>query len=93
MIKDGVSIGANTTVIAGVTIGKYAMVGAGSVVTKNVPDYGLVFGNPAFLKGFVCECCAKLSKVRKENNKVILNCSRCGKNIIIDSKVYKEVEG
>lgn len=92
MIKEGASIGANTTVIAGVTIGKYAMVGAGSVVTKNVPDYGLVFGNPASLKGFVCECGAKPSKVIKKNNRVILNCSGCGKNIIIDSKVYKEVE-
>ena len=92
IIKDGASIGANTTIVAGVTIGKYAMVGAGSVVTKNVSDYGLVFGNPACLKGFVCECGAKLSKSKRENNKVILNCSQCGKDIIIDCRVYEEVK-
>lgn len=52
-IKRGASIGANTTIVCGVTIGEYAMVGAGSVVTKDVPDYGLVYGNPAELHGSV----------------------------------------
>lgn len=52
-IKKGASIGANCTLLPGVTVGKYAMVGAGSVVTKSVPDYGLVYGVPAKLTGFV----------------------------------------
>nr|MBS0037126.1 N-acetyltransferase [Saprospiraceae bacterium] len=53
LIKKGATIGANATVICGLTIGKYAMVGAGSVVTKSVPDYGLAYGNPARLRGWV----------------------------------------
>jgi len=52
-VKKGASIGANSTILPGITIGKYALIGAGSVVTKDVPDYGLVFGNPARLKGKV----------------------------------------
>jgi UDP-2-acetamido-3-amino-2,3-dideoxy-glucuronate N-acetyltransferase len=52
-VKRGASIGANCTIICGITIGEYAMVGAGSVVTKDVPDYTLVFGNPAVSRGQV----------------------------------------
>lgn len=55
LLKEGCSIGANSTILAGVTIGKYAMVGAGSVVTKDVADYELVYGNPAEHKGNVNE--------------------------------------
>jgi len=55
-IKEGASIGANATILCGVTIGKWVMVGAGSVVTKDAPDYALVYGNPARVKGYVCEC-------------------------------------
>lgn len=54
-VKKGASIGANATIVCGVTIGEYAMIGAGSVVTKDVPPYGLVVGNPAGLKGYVDE--------------------------------------
>lgn len=60
LIKKGASIGSNTVVLPGVNIGEWALVGAGSVVTKDVPDYGLVFGNPAHLNGFVCKCAKKL---------------------------------
>jgi len=60
-VETGASIGANVTIIAGITIGKWAMVGAGSVVTKDVPDYALVYGNPARIRGFVCECGKKLN--------------------------------
>ncbi len=56
LVKKGASIGANSTIICGTTIGQYATVGAGSVVTKDVPDHALVFGSPAKIKGFVCEC-------------------------------------
>ena len=55
-IKEGASLGAGSIIIAGVTIGKYAMVGAGALVTKNVPDHALVIGNPARIRGWVCEC-------------------------------------
>lgn len=50
LVKKGASIGANATILPGVTIGEYALVGAGSVVTKDVPDYAVVYGNPAVVK-------------------------------------------
>ncbi len=53
LVQEGASLGANSTIRCGVTIGRWAMVGAGSVVTREVPDYGLVWGNPAQLRGFV----------------------------------------
>lgn len=61
-IKTGAAIGANSTILP-VTIGKWALVGAGSVVTKDVPGYGLVVGNPAKLIGYVCKCGNQLQDV------------------------------
>jgi acetyltransferase-like isoleucine patch superfamily enzyme len=55
VVKDGASLGANSTILAGLKIGKYSMIGAGSVVTKDVPDYKLVVGNPARVVGHVDE--------------------------------------
>lgn len=60
IIEDFASIGANSTIIAGNKIGKYAMIGAGSVLTKDVPAYTLWYGNPAQLKGYVCTCGRRL---------------------------------
>lgn len=60
ILKEGCSIGANATLLAGIDIGKYAMVGAGSVVTKSVPDYELVYGNPAIKHGYICSCSKKM---------------------------------
>lgn len=60
LIRRGASIGANATIVCGHTIGKYAMVGAGSVVTRDVPDYALVYGVPAKLQGYVCRCGERL---------------------------------
>jgi UDP-2-acetamido-3-amino-2,3-dideoxy-glucuronate N-acetyltransferase len=60
LVKKGASLGANSTVVCGIEIGRYAFVGAGSVVTKSVPDYALVFGNPARLRGWMCACGIKL---------------------------------
>jgi UDP-2-acetamido-3-amino-2,3-dideoxy-glucuronate N-acetyltransferase len=61
IVKKGASIGANATVVCGNTVGEYAFVGAGSVVTKDVPAYGMVYGNPARLHGYACECGARLT--------------------------------
>lgn len=60
LIKKGASIGANTTIVCGITIGKYAMIGAGAVVTKNVPAYALFYGNPARFVSWICKCTNKL---------------------------------
>jgi len=56
LVKRGASLGANCTVVCGTTIGRYAFVGAGSVVTRDVPDYALVYGNPARARGWMCAC-------------------------------------
>lgn len=61
LVKRGASIGANATIVCGHTIGEYAFVGAGSVVTRDVPAYGLVYGNPARLRGWACVCGQRLA--------------------------------
>ena len=61
LVRRGASLGANCTVVCGYTIGAYAFIGAGAVVTKDVPDYALVVGNPGRLTGWVCECGVKLA--------------------------------
>lgn len=73
-VEKGASIGANATIIAGVTIGEYAFVGAASVVTRNVTPFGLVVGQPARLVGFVCVCGKPLRDATP-------TCSRCGLEI------------
>lgn len=60
-VRKGATLGANCTIICGTTIGRYAFVAAGAVVTKDVPDYGLVMGSPAKVTGWMCECGTKLS--------------------------------
>ena len=56
LVKRGASIGANATIVCGVTLGRYCVVGAGGVVTRDVPDYAVVYGNPARVKSWVCYC-------------------------------------
>ncbi len=70
-MKKGASIGANAAVICGNTVGRYAFIGAGAAVNKNVPDYALAAGNPARLIGWVCECGERLADD--------LKCAECGK--------------
>ena len=60
MLKEGCSLGANSTTLPNLTIGRWAMVGAGSVVTHSVPDYALVTGNPARFRAWICRCGEKL---------------------------------
>ena len=74
VVKKGASIGANATIVCGHDIGRYAFVGAGAVVTQNVPDYALVYGAPARIRGYVCQCGEKL---HFEEGKA--SCTACGK--------------
>ena len=91
LVKKGASIGANSTIICGITIGKYALIGAGSVVTKDIPDHGLVYGNPARLRGFVCECGRKLKKIKEISDFVLMRCEHCEKEIKIPKKLYNSI--
>ncbi len=79
----GASLGANSTIRCGVTIGEWAMVGAGSVVTHDVPPYGLAFGNPARLRGFVCPCGKRVVEQSRNNNSVVARCPECGHELVI----------
>jgi len=89
LVKKGASIGANSTIICGITIGEYAMVGAGSVVTRDVPPFGLAYGNPARLKGFVCYCGKKLNEVVEENDVMIIYKCSCGEIVEIRKEWLK----
>jgi len=60
LVRKGATIGANATIICGNRIGQYAFIGAGSVVTKDVPDYALVYGNPGRVNGWVCQCAEEI---------------------------------
>ena len=95
VIKKGSSVGANATIVCGVTLGEYCMVAAGAVVTKSVPAYGLVIGNPGSLKGFVCKCGRKLGCRKPDSaindGKVELVCGTCEKKIIVSSDLYRLV--
>jgi len=82
LVREGASLGAGSIVVAGVTIGRFAMVGAGAVVTKDVPDYGLVYGNPARLAGYVCSCGHKLAK---EGERRPMKCPSCGREVDVTS--------
>jgi len=78
VVKKGATVGANSTIVCGNIIGRYAFIGASSLVTKDIPDYALAYGNPARIKGWVCECGAKLEFEKNYTAK----CAKCGKEYI-----------
>jgi UDP-2-acetamido-3-amino-2,3-dideoxy-glucuronate N-acetyltransferase len=90
-IGQGVGIGGGAVILPGVTVGKWAIIGAGSVVTRNIPEYGLAYGNPARLLGFVCPCGRRL-KLKKETGRDFqLECPRCEREIVIAPAVYHQI--
>ncbi len=82
LVKRGAAIGANAVIVCGIIVGEWAMIGSGAVVSRNVPNYGLVWGNPARLRGFVCPCGARLERVGAGAGIVHARCPQC--NIEID---------
>jgi UDP-2-acetamido-3-amino-2,3-dideoxy-glucuronate N-acetyltransferase len=82
LVKKGATLGANCTIVCGHSIGKYAFIGAGAVVTKDIPDHALMAGNPARQIGWVCQCGERLSDS--------FNCPSCGKIYIIKNGVLTE---
>ena len=92
LIKKGASVGASATVICGVTIGEYAMIGAGTVVTRDVPPFALMMGCPARLRGFVGKSGQKLDEiVQEDENHVILRSSVNGEEQKIGRKLYDSI--
>ena len=80
VVHEGATIGAGAVIGPGLTIGAYAMVGMGSVVTSDVPAHGLVYGNPARLRGYVCVCGEPRRDERHQNTTPERPCGRCGRN-------------
>lgn len=85
IVKKGASIGANATVVCGHTVGRYALVAAGAVVTEDVLDYALVMGVPAKQKGWVCECGYELSET--------LKCPECSKQYVLADGTLEMLKG
>lgn len=77
VVQHGASIGAGSVILCGITIGAFALIGAGSMVTKDVPPHTLVYGNPASLRGYVCRCARKLINVREHDNTRTGWCEAC----------------
>lgn len=87
LVKQGASIGANATIVCGVTLGRYCFVGAGAVVTHDLPDYSLVVGNPARQTGWMCRCGVKLAF---EDDKAV--CASCGTRYVKTGQKVKPEE-
>lgn len=84
LIKKGASIGANATIVCGNTIGEYALIGAGSVVTRDVKAYALMAGNPARQIGWICQCGEKLNLQGER-----AHCTHCGEDYILENDTVK----
>lgn len=87
LVRQGASIGANATVVCGNTIGRYAFVGAGAVVTRDVPDYAVVYGSPARVRGWICDCGLALT-FEDTTGADSTSCS-CGKSYLKDGQVVR----
>jgi UDP-2-acetamido-3-amino-2,3-dideoxy-glucuronate N-acetyltransferase len=85
LVRRGATIGANAVIVCGVTLGRYAFVGSGSVVTRDVPDFGLVFGNPARQRGWLCQC-----GIRLEFSGGKAACGACGWTYILEEGACRE---
>src|SRR6266851_3637535 len=79
LVKYGASLGAGAVIRCGITIGEFALVAAGAVVTRDVPAHALVLGNPARQRGYVCRCARPLSNVRVETALCVAVCPACGR--------------
>lgn len=91
LIKRGAALGAGSIVLPGVTVGEFAMAGAGAVVTKDVPPHALVVGSPARVIGFVCDCGARLRGGKRDGNTVNAVCGKCATIVQIPGRQWEQV--
>lgn len=92
VVRYGAAVGGGAVVLPGVSIGRFALVGAGAVVTREVPDHGIVVGNPARLKGFACVCGNQLRRLDQTPEGVLMRCPDCGTEVSIPVDVYAQLE-
>ncbi len=86
-VREGATIGANATIVCGTTVGRYALVGAGAVVTSDVPDFALSYGVPASRRGWVCACGELLPTKRGAHRR----CSACGSRYRLEKRALKAI--
>ena len=91
LVRRGASIGANATIVCGVTLGRYAFVGAGAVITRDIPDYALVYGNPARVQGWMCQCGIKLH-FEPHDKEERATCERCGTRYVKRGEAVRPIE-
>ncbi len=91
-VEKGASIGANATIVCGNTLGTYCFVGAGSVVTKDVPPYALVYGNPAKLRGWACFCGERLNLGIDQDGNDRTTCEECQRSYERNGRSVREIE-
>jgi len=91
LVKTGASLGANSTIVCGITIGQYAFVGAGAVVNKDIPDYALVYGVPARVRGWMCYCGTKIDLSNEAAASEVTVCAACGRKYHKDKDGVREV--
>ena len=94
LVKRGATVGANATIVCGIVLGEYSFVGAGAVVTRDFPAYGLVYGNPARLEGWMCTCGEQLGFDKDKTSDQIV-CASCGSNYqwVSDGEIQRIKEG
>jgi len=85
LVRRGASLGANCTVVCGITLGRYAFVGAGATVTRDIPDFGLVYGNPGRLRGWMCVCGIRL-KFAGQTAEDSSKCLACGRAYVLSGQ-------
>ncbi|MCS7212741.1 MAG: acetyltransferase [Candidatus Calescibacterium sp.] len=97
LIRRYATVGAGAVVLCGIEIGRFSLIGAGAVVTKSVPDFAIVYGNPARIKGYACACgrvLLNIQKIKRNNGKKIdVRCKFCGRIYRYRSKTLEWIGG
>jgi UDP-2-acetamido-3-amino-2,3-dideoxy-glucuronate N-acetyltransferase len=92
MVRQGASVGANVTIVCGVELGAYCMIGAGAVVTRSVPPHALAFGNPARIVGFVSRMGRRVVETRREGGFVIATAPENGEEVRIPEEHWAQID-
>ena len=92
VVRHGAAVGGGAVVLPGISVGRFAMVGSGAVVTRDVPDNAIVVGNPARLMGFACACGHRLKPVERKPEGMLMRCISCATEVMIPQSDYAQLE-